>query len=69
MSAANGCVELELERRWLERLVSLARASALGPVSDHIVHPASQVADSSVQRLDRQTTIRVAGDQRVEAPS
>ena len=68
-SAAERGVELELKRRGLERLVGRARAAALGPVRADIVRPARSLADSSVQRLNRETTVRVAGDERMEAPA
>jgi hypothetical protein len=68
-SAADGRVELELQRRWLPRLVGRSWSPALGPVRYYIVGPAAPIRDPPVQRLDRQAVGRVAGDERVEAPS
>jgi hypothetical protein len=67
--AATGSVELELKRRWLERLVGRSWPSALGPVRYHLVCAAGPVGDSSIERLQRQPAGSAAGDERVEAAS
>jgi hypothetical protein len=62
-------VELELDRRALERLVARAVSPAFGPMRPHFVRPAGSVGDAAVKRLYRQPAFRALTDQRVEAPA
>jgi hypothetical protein len=62
-------LELELERRTLERLVRLAGSATLGPMRSHLVRPARSVGDAAVKRLYRQPAFRGLADHRVEAPA
>jgi hypothetical protein len=62
-------VELELDRRTLERLAGRAVSTTLGPMRPHLVRPARPVGDAAVKRLYRQPTLSAPADQRVEAPA
>jgi hypothetical protein len=67
-SAPGRRVKLELKWRGLERFAGRPWASALGPVRADVVGAAASVADAAVERLNRQASGVVAGDERVEPP-
>jgi hypothetical protein len=62
-------IKFELQHLRLQWFSGGARTSALGPMGHHLPRPARAIGHSAVERLDREPTRCVAGNDRVKAPA